>query len=104
MKPWDKRVIGGICFRTFPSQSFTEIVFCTLTSNEKAKGYGTHLMNHLKDYHVCLSSHITLSYIRQRIRLNSISDLELISEIKFFELSLDRSELNLIESEGHLSN
>uniref|UniRef100_T1JCV1 histone acetyltransferase n=1 Tax=Strigamia maritima TaxID=126957 RepID=T1JCV1_STRMM len=48
----DKRVIGGICFRMFPSQGFTEIVFCAVTSNEQVKGYGTHLMNHLKDYHV----------------------------------------------------
>ncbi|KAK6170523.1 hypothetical protein SNE40_018897 [Patella caerulea] len=48
----DKRVIGGICFRMFPSQGFTEIVFCAVTSNEQVKGYGTHLMNHLKDYHI----------------------------------------------------
>lgn len=44
------RPIGGICFRTFESQGFTEVVFCALTSNEQVKGYGTHLMNHLKDY------------------------------------------------------
>uniref|UniRef100_A0A8C7PDW2 histone acetyltransferase n=1 Tax=Oncorhynchus mykiss TaxID=8022 RepID=A0A8C7PDW2_ONCMY len=48
----DGRVIGGICFRMFPSQSFTEIVFCAVTSNEQVKGYGTHLMNHLKEYHI----------------------------------------------------
>ena len=44
--------IGGICFRSFPSQGFSEIVFCAVTSNEQVKGYGTHLMNHLKDYHI----------------------------------------------------
>ncbi|XP_060592593.1 histone acetyltransferase KAT2B-like, partial [Ruditapes philippinarum] len=48
----DNNVIGGICFRMFPSQGFTEIVFCAVTSNEQVKGYGTHLMNHLKDYHI----------------------------------------------------
>lgn len=48
----DNRPIGGICFRTFMTQSFTEIVFCAVTSNEQVKGYGTHLMNHLKDYHI----------------------------------------------------
>ncbi|XP_020788426.1 histone acetyltransferase KAT2B [Boleophthalmus pectinirostris] len=48
----DGRVIGGICFRMFPSQGFTEIVFCAVTSNEQVKGYGTHLMNHLKEYHI----------------------------------------------------
>ena len=48
----DNRTIGGICFRMFPTQGFTEIVFCAVTSNEQVKGYGTHMMNHLKDYHV----------------------------------------------------
>ena len=48
----DGRPIGGICFRMFSSQGFSEIVFCAVTSNEQVKGYGTHLMNHLKDYHI----------------------------------------------------
>ncbi len=48
----DDHPIGGICFRSFPAQGFTEIVFCAVTSTEQVKGYGTHLMNHLKDYHV----------------------------------------------------
>jgi histone acetyltransferase len=51
----DGRAIGGICFRMFVSQGFTEIVFCAVTSNEQVKGYGTHLMNHLKDYHIRLN-------------------------------------------------
>jgi histone acetyltransferase len=46
----DDRPIGGICFRTFASQGFIEIVFCAVTSSQQVKGYGTHLMNHLKDY------------------------------------------------------
>ncbi|GAB0099588.1 Histone acetyltransferase [Sergentomyia squamirostris] len=48
----DGRPIGGICFRTFATQGFTEIVFCAVTGNEQVKGYGTHLMNHLKDYSI----------------------------------------------------
>lgn len=48
----DGRPIGGICFRMFPTQGFTEIVFCAVTSSEQVKGYGTHLMNHIKDYHI----------------------------------------------------
>ena len=31
------RVIGGICFRLFPQQSFGEIVFCAIASNEHLK-------------------------------------------------------------------
>ena len=45
-------VNGGVTYRPFPSQGFSEIVFCAVSSNEQVKGYGTHLMNHLKDYHV----------------------------------------------------
>ncbi|XP_065053694.1 histone acetyltransferase KAT2A-like isoform X1 [Rhopilema esculentum] len=48
----DGRPIGGICFRMFPKQNFTEIVFCAVSSNEQVKGYGTHMMNHVKDYHI----------------------------------------------------
>ncbi|CAH8514819.1 unnamed protein product [Schistosoma turkestanicum] len=48
----EKHAIGGICFRMFPSQGFTEIVFCAVIFNEQVKGYGTQMMNHLKDYHL----------------------------------------------------
>ncbi|VDM79941.1 unnamed protein product [Strongylus vulgaris] len=30
-----KGVIGGICFRPFPTQGFIEIVFCAITANEQ---------------------------------------------------------------------
>ncbi|XP_015930997.1 histone acetyltransferase KAT2A isoform X2 [Parasteatoda tepidariorum] len=45
-------VIGGICFRMFPEQDFSEIVFCGVSVNKQVRGYGTHMMNHLKDYHI----------------------------------------------------
>lgn len=41
----------GICMVS-SFQGFSEVVFCAVTSNEQVKGYGTHLMNHLKDYHI----------------------------------------------------
>jgi ribosomal protein S18 acetylase RimI-like enzyme len=44
------KIIGGICFRTFPTQSFIEIAFCAITATEQVRGYGTHMMNHLKEY------------------------------------------------------
>lgn len=46
------RPIGGICFRCFPTQGFIEIVFCAVEDKEQIKGYGSHLMNHLKDYSI----------------------------------------------------
>lgn len=43
-------VKGGITYRPFNHRTFAEIVFCAISSNEQIKGYGAHLMNHLKDY------------------------------------------------------
>ena len=43
------RVVGGICFRPFVEQRFAEVAFCAITSSEQVKGYGTRLMNHLKE-------------------------------------------------------
>uniref|UniRef100_A0A1I8AY76 histone acetyltransferase n=1 Tax=Meloidogyne hapla TaxID=6305 RepID=A0A1I8AY76_MELHA len=48
----DKGIIAGICYRLFKEQGFAEIVFCAVTADEQVKGYGTHMMNHLKDYMV----------------------------------------------------
>jgi len=44
------RVIGGICYRPFFSQRFAEIVFCAVQSVEQGKGYGRHIMAHLKEH------------------------------------------------------
>ncbi|OAX81768.1 hypothetical protein ACJ72_03889 [Emergomyces africanus] len=43
-------VIGGITFREFRDRKFAEIVFCAVSSDQQVKGYGAHLMAHLKDY------------------------------------------------------
>ncbi|BGO92302.1 hypothetical protein NBRC10512_007726 [Rhodotorula toruloides] len=42
-------VVGGITYRPFDGQGFAEIVFCAVTGTEQVKGYGSHMMNHLKD-------------------------------------------------------
>ena len=44
------QVVGGITYRPFPHRKFAEIVFCAISSTEQVKGYGSHLMNHLKDH------------------------------------------------------
>jgi len=56
------RVIGGICFRPFLSQAFAEIVFCAITSTEQVKGYGTRLMNQLKEHVKTEKIHYFLTY------------------------------------------
>eukprot|EP00698_Gefionella_okellyi_P021642 TRINITY_DN7059_c0_g1_i1.p1 TRINITY_DN7059_c0_g1~~TRINITY_DN7059_c0_g1_i1.p1 ORF type:complete len:901 (+),score=156.67 TRINITY_DN7059_c0_g1_i1:24-2705(+) len=42
--------IGGICYRPFPGQNFAEIVFLAVVNTEQVKGWGSHLMNHLKEF------------------------------------------------------
>ncbi|EHK99241.1 putative Histone acetyltransferase GCN5 [Glarea lozoyensis 74030] len=43
-------VIAGISYREFRARKFAEIVFCAVSSDQQVKGYGAHLMAHLKDY------------------------------------------------------
>ncbi|WWC89250.1 uncharacterized protein L201_004170 [Kwoniella dendrophila CBS 6074] len=54
------KVVGGICYRPFESRGFAEIVFCAVDSSEQIKGYGSHLMNSLKDH--VKSAHPTINY------------------------------------------
>jgi len=42
------QAIGGICYRPYAEQKFAEIAFCAITASEQVKGYGTLLMNRLK--------------------------------------------------------
>jgi len=44
------RVIGGICIRPFFAEKFAEVVFCAVSGTEQVKGFGTKMMNHLKEY------------------------------------------------------
>ncbi|ODQ80586.1 hypothetical protein BABINDRAFT_170976 [Babjeviella inositovora NRRL Y-12698] len=43
-------VVGGITYKPFNNRKFAEIVFCAISSTEQVRGYGAHMMNHLKDY------------------------------------------------------
>ena len=50
--PGEKRqILGGCVFRPFYTQKFAEIVFLAVTTQEQVKGYGSRLMNKLKDHH-----------------------------------------------------
>eukprot|EP00826_Nyctotherus_ovalis_P035623 TRINITY_DN3072_c0_g4_i1.p1 TRINITY_DN3072_c0_g4~~TRINITY_DN3072_c0_g4_i1.p1 ORF type:complete len:224 (+),score=69.13 TRINITY_DN3072_c0_g4_i1:315-986(+) len=45
-----RRIIGGVVYRPFEQNSFVEIAFLAITSQEQVKGYGTRLMNKLKTH------------------------------------------------------
>ena len=42
--------MGGICYRPNPEKQFIEIAFLAISSLEQVKGFGTRLMNKLKDH------------------------------------------------------
>ena len=42
------KVVGGICYRIYPTQKFAEVAFLAITATEQVKGYGTRLMNKYK--------------------------------------------------------
>ncbi|CAM6120294.1 unnamed protein product [Calypogeia fissa] len=46
----NNNVVGGITYRPYVNQKFGEIAFCAITADEQVKGFGTRLMNHLKQY------------------------------------------------------
>ena len=43
-------LIAGCCFRPFLDRKFAEIVFLAVTAAEQVRGFGSQLMNHLKEY------------------------------------------------------
>eukprot|EP01125_Pyxidicula_operculata_P019305 TRINITY_DN6990_c0_g1_i2.p1 TRINITY_DN6990_c0_g1~~TRINITY_DN6990_c0_g1_i2.p1 ORF type:complete len:401 (+),score=90.11 TRINITY_DN6990_c0_g1_i2:28-1230(+) len=48
-----ERVIGGITFKCFEKKGYTkfiEVVFCAITTKQQVRGYGSRLMNHLKNW------------------------------------------------------
>lgn len=55
------KVVGGICFRPFYEQGFAEIAFCAITGNEQVKGYGSRLMNHVKNFCIARGTPVTLA-------------------------------------------
>jgi len=58
----NNNVVGGITFRPFKEQGFLEIAFCAIMSSEQVKGYGTHLMNHLKNHAQAIQIYHFLTY------------------------------------------
>jgi histone acetyltransferase len=77
------RVIGGISFRPFLPQGFAEIAFCAITSSEQVKGYGTRLMNHLKEavkrdgitHFLTYADNFAIGYFRKQGFSKTVRDL-----------------------------
>lgn len=46
---YENVVVGGICYRPHFTQGFAEIAFCAVTASRQVKGFGTRMMNQLKE-------------------------------------------------------
>lgn len=46
---FEREVVGGITYRVHAEQSFAEIAFCAVSASHQVQGYGTRLMNQLKE-------------------------------------------------------
>lgn len=55
-------VLGGICYRMFHEQRFAEIAFCAIKATEQVKGWGTKLMNQVKEHMKPLNIEYFLTY------------------------------------------
>jgi histone acetyltransferase len=62
LKDSDEEIIGGICYRAFKEQRFAEIAFCAVNATHQVKGYGTKLMNLLKQQAVAMGIEFFITY------------------------------------------
>ena len=72
------RVVGGICFRPQHEKKFAEIVFCAISSSQQVKGYGTRIMNTLKEhvkmegieYFLTYADNHAIGYLKNKVLVN----------------------------------
>jgi GNAT superfamily N-acetyltransferase len=75
-KGGDEEIIGAICYRGFEDMRFAEIAFCAVNASHQVKGYGTKLMNLLKqhavsegiEYFITFADNFAVGYFQVRTR------------------------------------
>ncbi|PYH67683.1 Bromodomain-containing protein [Aspergillus vadensis CBS 113365] len=82
--------IGGITFREVRHRKFAEIVFCAVSSDQQVKGYGAHLMAHLKDYvratsPISLDRSIWIGYIKD-YEGGTLMQCSMLPRIRYLEV------------------
>lgn len=85
------RIIGGICYRPYYDQRFGEIAFCAINSNEQVKGYGSILMNQLKN-HVQKDS--------KDLIIEPLTLEHVISELEYFLTYADNFAIGYFQKQG----
>jgi histone acetyltransferase len=80
-KDTDEEVIGAICYRPFYDMRFAEIAFCAVDASHQVKGYGTKLMNLVKqegartgiEYFITYADNYAIGYFKKQGFSKSIS-------------------------------
>ena len=70
----DDEIIGSICYRPFQKERFAEIAFCAVHASHQVKGYGTKLMNLLKqlavrqgiEYFITYADNYAIGYFKKQ--------------------------------------
>ena len=73
-KNTDEEVIGSICYRPFYDMCFAEIAFCAVNASHQVKGYGTKLMNLIKqegartgiEYFITYADNYAIGYFKKQ--------------------------------------
>ena len=81
LKNSDEEIIGGICYRAFETERFAEIAFCAVNASHQVKGYGTKLMNLLKqtgartgiEFFITYADNYAIGYFKKQGFTKSIS-------------------------------
>mmetsp|Transcript_11983 Transcript_11983/g.21087 ORF Transcript_11983/g.21087 Transcript_11983/m.21087 type:complete len:558 (+) Transcript_11983:66-1739(+) len=80
-KDTDEEVIGAICYRPFYDMRFAEIAFCAVNASHQVKGYGTKLMNLVKqqgartgiEYFITYADNYAIGYFKKQGFTKSIA-------------------------------
>jgi len=80
-KDTDEEVIGSICYRAFDEMRFAEIAFCAVNASHQVKGYGTKLMNLVKqegartgiEYFITYADNYAIGYFKKQGFTKNIS-------------------------------
>ncbi|EOD16902.1 hypothetical protein EMIHUDRAFT_427509 [Emiliania huxleyi CCMP1516] len=59
---FEGEIVGGVTYRRHATQAFAEIAFCAVSATHQVRGYGTRLMNQLKEHCKREGIHFLLTY------------------------------------------
>ncbi|KAJ1453603.1 hypothetical protein M885DRAFT_582833 [Pelagophyceae sp. CCMP2097] len=74
-------IIGGVCYRPYYAQQFLEIAFLGISASEQVRGFGTRVMNHLKErakaegilYFLTYADNFAIGYFKKQGFSKSVS-------------------------------